>query len=117
MLHFKKLDVYKCAIEFLALATEIVERLPRGHARLASQFDDASMSIALNIAEAVGKVTERDQAKFFSIARGSAMECGAILDVCSIRSLIDRERADRGEQLLIRLAQMLTKLSRPGRAG
>jgi len=113
MLHFKKLDVYKCAIDFLALATEIIEALPRGHSRLAGQFDDASMSIALNIAEAVGKVTERDQAKFFAIARGSAMECGAILDVCSIRQLIDRNRADEGEELLVRLVQMLTKLSRP----
>ena len=28
-LHLKKLEVYKCAIEFLALATEIVEaRMP-----------------------------------------------------------------------------------------
>lgn len=112
MLHFKSLDVYKRAIEFVALATEIIERLPRGHARLAGQFDDASMSIALNIAEAVGKVTQRDQAKFFSIARGSAMECGAILDVCIIRNLIDRDCFDKGEDLVIRLVQMLTKLSR-----
>ncbi len=112
MLHFKQLDVYKCAIEFLALTTEILEKLPRGHARLANQFDDASMSVALNIAEGVGKTTEPDQAKFFAIARGSAMECGAIVDVCNVRGLATADLTARAEALVIRLVQMLSKLAR-----
>jgi four helix bundle protein len=112
VLHFKELDVYKCAIEFLALTSEILEKLPRGHSRLASQFDEASMSVALNIAEGVGKTTERDQAKFFAIARGSAMECGALLDVCRIRRLTTEALAGRGDALVVRLVQMLSKLAR-----
>jgi four helix bundle protein len=112
MLHYKQLDVYQCAVEFLAFASEIIERLPRGNSRLANQFDDASMSIALNIAEGVGKTTGPDQAKFFSIARRSAMECGAILDVCLIRKLMSAEKAARGEVLVTRLVQMLSKLCR-----
>lgn len=112
MLHYKKLDVYQCAIEFLALATEIMEKLPRGNSRLISQFDSASMSIALNIAEGVGKTTNPDQTKFFAIARGSAMECGALLDVCRIRKLTNPAVTDRGEALVTRLVQMLSKLCR-----
>ena len=111
MLHYKKLDVYKCAIEFLALASEIVEDLPRGNSRLGNQFDNASLSIALNIAEGVGKITEPDQAKFFAIARGSAMECGAVLDVCLVRKLITATTAAKAEALVTRLVQMLSKLS------
>jgi four helix bundle protein len=46
----------------------------------------ASWSIPLNIAEGCGKLSNVDKQRFHSIARGSAMECGAILDVClSIR--------------------------------
>ncbi|MCP5091907.1 MAG: four helix bundle protein [Gammaproteobacteria bacterium] len=110
MLSFKKLDVYRCAIEFEALASEIIEMLPRGHARLIDQLDRASMSVTLNTAEGVGKSTPRDQAKHFTIARGSAMECAAVLDVCLVRHLIDKDRADRGEILLTRIVQMLSKL-------
>lgn len=33
-------------------------------------------------AEGSGKTGLRDQRKFYAIARGSAMECGAIEDVC-----------------------------------
>jgi four helix bundle protein len=112
VLHYKKLDVYQCAIEFLVLVTEMIEVIPRGHSSLVHQLDDATMSIVLNIAEAVGKTTAPDQAKFFAISRGSAMECGAILEVCEIRNLIDSTRTKRGEELLVRLVQMLTKLSR-----
>jgi four helix bundle protein len=112
MLHYKKLDVYQCAIEFLALATEIMEKLPRGNSRLVGQFDSASMSIALNIAEGVGKTTSPDQTKFFAIARGSAMECGALLDVCRIRKLTSPAVTEHGEALVTRLVQMLSKLCR-----
>ena len=40
--------------------------------------------IVLNIAEACGKVSGKDKAKYFSIARGCAMESGAVLDACNI---------------------------------
>ena len=112
MLHYKKLDVYACAIQFVGLATETIEGLPRGHANLIAQLDSASLSIALNIAEAVGKTSPKDQAKFFAISRGSAMECGAIFDVCLVRGLISKEAAAKADQLVIRLVQMLTKLSK-----
>jgi len=31
MLNHEKLDVYQCSTEFLALAFEIIENIPRGH--------------------------------------------------------------------------------------
>jgi four helix bundle protein len=39
------------------------------------------MSVPLNIAEAVGKTSEADRNNRYAIARGEAMECGAITDV------------------------------------
>ncbi len=36
----------------------------------------------LNIAQASGRISSLDNAKHFTIARGSALECQAILDAC-----------------------------------
>jgi four helix bundle protein len=55
--------------------------LPKGYSALADQWKRASISIPLNIAEAVGKVTAADRANRYAIARGEVMECGAIIDV------------------------------------
>ena len=38
MLSFQKLDVYRAAIDFLALVLEIIRALPRGHADLADEL-------------------------------------------------------------------------------
>jgi four helix bundle protein len=46
---------------------------------LKDQFQRASSSVVLNLAEGSGKPTERDRAKFYAIAMGSFRECQAIL--------------------------------------
>jgi hypothetical protein len=48
-----RLDVYRCAIEFLAFAVSILSSLPKGNADLADQLRRASLSITLNIADAI----------------------------------------------------------------
>ena len=78
------LDVYQRSVEFLAVAVRVGARLGRGHADLRDQLRRASTSIPLNIAEASGKTSSADRARFHAIARGSALECGAILDVLSV---------------------------------
>jgi four helix bundle protein len=71
----------RCAPEFLRLALRMVGALPRGEGELRAQFKTAAMSVPLNIAEDAGKPSAVDRARFHAIARGSAMECGARLDV------------------------------------
>jgi hypothetical protein len=44
------LDVYHLALDFLALASEIIEGLPRGRSHLSDQLTMASLSIVLNLA-------------------------------------------------------------------
>jgi hypothetical protein len=43
-LDFERLDVYRCAIDFLALAVRISEHMARGHANLRDQLRRASTS-------------------------------------------------------------------------
>lgn len=78
----EKLDVYNLALDFLALAGELVEHLPRGRGHLADQLGRASTSIVLNLAEGAGKFSKPDKRRYYLIAQGSTTECAAILDVC-----------------------------------
>ena len=112
ILSHEKLDAYQVAIEFLTIAFALLEKLPRGHSALADQLRRASLSIPLNIAEAVGKTSRADSARYFATARGSALECAAILDACAIMRLASDEQRIKGKQLLTRAVSMLSKLCR-----
>ena len=113
MLHFQKLDVYRCSIELLGLANQVRGRLPRGHANLADQLRRSAQSIPQNIAEGAGRMTRADKARHYTIARGSAMESAAHLDVMKVDELIESEQYARGIELLERIVAMLTKLIDP----
>ena len=80
VLSFQRLDVYRCSVTFLAQAVDLSARLPKGYAPLADQLRRAALSGPLNIAEAAGRTSEKDGARHYGIARGSAMECAAIVD-------------------------------------
>ena len=107
---FETLDVYQRAIEFVARATDIATRMPPGHAPLADQLRRASVSVVLNIAEGSGRVRKPDADRHRAIARGSAMECAAILDVCRVLVLVDATRLDEARTLLVRVVQMLCRM-------
>ena len=110
MLDYEKLDVYQCAIEHLAFVFKSLPSLPRGFSALADQWRRASTAVPMNIAEAVGEPSPVDRANKFAIARGEAMECGAILDVVRLLDIIPRAELDAAKALLLRIVAMLTKL-------
>jgi four helix bundle protein len=106
------LDVYRRSIEYLAVAVRIGGQLGRGHADLRDQLQRASTSIPLNIAEASGRTGAADRARYHAIARGSALECGAIIDVLCVLGVVGAREAHHAKSLLSRIVAMLTKLSR-----
>jgi four helix bundle protein len=112
MMSYEKLDVYQCSIEFLGISLQILGEFPRGQSILHDQLKRATLSIPLNIAEGAGKKTKADCSRYFTSARGSAMECGAVLDVGLKMSVIDQNKVKRGKLLLERIVAMLTKMSR-----
>lgn len=107
-----KLEAYKVAREFLALAQAILDNMPRGGSRLRDQLADASESVLLNTAEGAGRRTGREKARFFDIARGSAEECAAILDAIAVRRLAPLDRVAAGRTLLHRAVRLLAGLAR-----
>ena len=115
MLDHEKLDVYQRSIQFFALSSTLVAELPRGHSQLADQMKRASLSIPLNIAEGAGKLTKADQRRFYAIARGSAMECGAILDAMRVLELCSFEEHSEAKRHVVRIVAMLSKMCGLGR--
>ena len=109
MLGFQRLDVYRCAIHFFGLAAALAWRLPRGHSELIDQLRRAFFSIPLNIAEGSGKMG-RDAGRYYAIARGSALECAAILDAMDALGLIAAADLSEERELLERVVSMLTKM-------
>lgn len=111
MFGFQRLDVYRCAIQLLCQVVPLSERVPQPYSPLADQLRRASLSIPLNIAEGSGKA-ERDARRFYMIARGSALECAAILDSFEALGLFEAVVMGEARELLNRIVSMLTKLSR-----
>jgi four helix bundle protein len=105
----EKLRVYQSSIEFLLWLQTILERIPKRHA-VYNQLDKASTSIPLNIAEGNGKFTPRDRCKYFDIARGSAFECAAALDVVVDKAILKENEIIPGKEILFNIVSMLVGL-------
>ncbi len=109
----EKLDVYRVAIDFVRLADDVAEGLPRGRGYLADQLHRAATSIALNIAEGAGEFSRKDKARFYRMAKRSATECAAVLDVIRTLSLAGNvEALEVGRDLLLRVVAMLVGMTR-----
>jgi four helix bundle protein len=107
VLELDRLDVYRVALDFQRLVAVATTRV-RGELR--SQLQRASLSVPLNVAEGFGRRSAADRRHFYSIARGSALECAALLDVLASRGLIAIGPLRQLRSLLVRTVQMLTKL-------
>jgi four helix bundle protein len=107
----EKLDVYREAIAFCAWTGELLNEIT-AKAAVKDQLDRASTSIPLNIAEGNGKFSGKDRARFLEIARGSALECAACLDVLVARKLAAPEQIDSAKDNLARIVQMLMGMLR-----
>src|SRR5215831_7900414 len=110
MLDYEKLDVYQCAIEHLAFVFRSLLKIPRGYSALVDQWRRAAMSVPLNIAEAVGKTSDADRMNRYAIARGEAMECGAIIDVVRLLGGVAAAELDVAKRLLVRIVEMLSRM-------
>jgi four helix bundle protein len=102
----EKLNVYRESIAFCGWVGELLGQIS-AKAAAKDQLDRASTSLPLNIAEGNGKFSTVDRARFLEIARGSALECAACLDVLAVRKFVAAERILSGKEKLVRIVNML----------
>ena len=113
-MHFdhERLDVYKTSLKFTVLSTGIINSFPKGKSQLADQLNRASLSIVLNVAEGAGEYSKADKAQFYRMAKRSATESAACLDVCRELELAEQEMLEDGRKHLLDIVSMLVKLVR-----
>lgn len=112
---FEKLDVYQTALDFVAAADDLTEVLPPGRAYLRDQVRRAANSIPANIAEGVGEFMPKEKARFYRMARRSAVECASHLLVCQRLALVPEPQVSQlgpALTLLNRVVAMLTNMAR-----
>jgi four helix bundle protein len=105
----EKLQVYQESLAFVAWLEPIIQKLPKSIA-VSDQLDRASTSIVLNLAEGNGKFTSSDRCRFFDIARGSALECAAALDVLACKGRCELTVVAAGKERLRGIVSMLVGL-------
>ncbi|MEP6777324.1 MAG: four helix bundle protein [Chthoniobacterales bacterium] len=105
----EKPEVYRDSIAFCGWVGEFLSKI-EGKTAAKDQLDRASTSIPLNIAEGNGKFSTRDRARFLEMARGSALECAACLDVLVVRKLSTFQQVSSAKQQLARIVRMLIGL-------
>jgi four helix bundle protein len=114
----ERMEVYRAALRFVRSASVIRSGLGAGRNALADQLDRASISIALNIAEGAGEIARREKARFYRIARRSATECAAILDIAGELELVPDGRLLEGRQhivaMLVGLVEHIEKRGEKG---
>ena len=107
VLDAERLTVYRVALELQCLANTLV---PSANRVFRDQFERASPSVLLNLAEGCGRVSRRQRRYHFGVARGSATECAAWTDVLRLRRLTPASDCFRARSLAVRCVQMITKL-------
>lgn len=108
----ERLDVYRVAIEFVCWSDKLLDGPLNGKGGSAvKQLERASTSIPLNIAEGNGKRSRKDRSRYLDMARGSALESAAALDVLVSRRALVAADVASGKALLCRVVEMLSKLT------
>jgi four helix bundle protein len=74
------------------------------------QFQRASLSIPLNLAEGNGRWHAAEKRQFFWIARGSVFECIPLFEILKRKKLISDAQYKNARDRLDHLGRMLTKL-------
>lgn len=106
-MNFEQTRIYQHALDLVTAAHRVIIALPPGCGFLADQLRRASSSVVLNFAEGYDKGGLAEQRRFFRMARCSAQEVAAILDVALRLHAIEPQLHAEGKELCDYLVRML----------
>lgn len=108
MKRFKDLIVYKNSKELVIFVYRMLELFPETEKfALCNQMRRSVVSIPSNIAEGMGRLSDKDQAHFLNIAYGSLMEVYAQADIAHELQYIDNNMFNQLEEQVERISKMI----------
>ena len=108
---FQDLLVWQRAIEMTVFIYALTQEFPKAEAYgLTSQLRRATVSVASNIAEGRGRLTQGEFKQFLGLAQGSNYEVQTQLIVAGRLMMGNSEMLSNAEGLSIEVAKMLSSL-------
>ena len=108
---YRKLAVYDKAVEFVIYVYGLIKKFPKEEQyALCDQLRRAVVSIPSNIAEGVGRLSNKDRAHFIEIAYGSLLEANCQLEIAEKLGYITIEELKTTDEKCVELARMLSGL-------
>jgi four helix bundle protein len=108
--YHQRLTVFQRALECVELADELAQAVPPRWTAMADQIRRAALSVPANIAEGAADFSEANRKRHYRIAKGSAAESAAYIEVMRRGNMGDAERLARIEEALYEVICMLTAL-------
>ena len=108
---YKKLEVYTVGKELVLHVYELLKKFPKEEQyALCDQLRRAVISVPSNIAEGLGRLSEKEQVRFIEIAYGSLLEVETQLERACDLHYISEEDLDGVMALVDREAKLLSGL-------
>lgn len=110
---FQSWPAYKQAVSVAKEAQKFCLAVPKnGNLSLCDQFERASQSIVLNIAEGSSRTSVKDKVNFTRVSKGSVFECAAIVDLALEFELLDQQKHGEFQDALANMGRMLSGIIR-----
>ncbi len=111
--NFEKLEVWQDSRSLVKLVYSYTEKFPsKENYGLSLQMRRAAISVSSNIAEGMGRVSDKEQIHFLEISYGSLMETYCQLFLALDLGYISQENIEKAKLIVDEIANKLNALSR-----
>lgn len=109
--YYRKLVVYHKSLELVKRVYRLTELFPSSERHgLTNQIQRAVISVPSNIAEGMGRFSNKERIHFLEIANGSLMEVMCQLEVSLLLGYISQQQFEELEQFISETTRMLVAL-------
>lgn len=111
MKRFKDLIVYQKSKELVIFVYKMLDLFPDAEKfALCNQMRRAVVSVPSNLAEGMGRLSDKDQAHFLNMSYGSLMEVYAQADIAHDLKYIDDEMFNQLEEQVDSISKMIQSM-------
>ena len=109
--YYRKLAVYHRSMQLVVNVYQLTRRFPQEERHsLTNQIQRAAVSIPSNIAEGMGRFSNKERLHFLEIANGSLMEVMCQIEVALLLGYINQQQFDEHELYINETVKMLIGL-------